>query len=343
MMFRLVIRLIVFCLFASFPAWAQRVSGRPATSQFANTPVQTGISSQNFQQNPSGFLRSPHIGTPEPSATFHLHGPGGQIIIQNSTSFRHPSRSHILHSTGPGKTTLLNARREPSGAHTARPPTHRGFPRHKGVLIIEIPRTLVETRVTTQLVPLVPGENLSGVETEGRYTQWDLPRKSAKHVAPFDPTPREVVERMLELAGVKRDDVVYDLGSGDGRIVIAAAKKYGVKAVGFEIDPGLVKLSRENIRKEGLENLIEIRQEDFTQADLSAATVVTLYLSFDGNLRLIPLLQRQLKPGTRVVSYHFDMGDWQPKIVEAYRDSAGEVHTLYLWLISGPFVFSEKR
>lgn len=92
-----------------------------------------------------------------------------------------------------------------------------------------------------------------------------------------------------------------------------------------------------------MEDLIKIRQEDFTRADLSAATVVTLYLSFDGNLRVRPLLLRQLKPGTRVVSYHFDMADWQPKIVERYRDSAGEVHTLYLWLISSPFVFSENR
>jgi len=131
--------------------------------------------------------------------------------------------------------------------------------------------------------------------------------------------------------------------AGDGRVVIAAAKKYGVKAVGFEIDPGLVKLARENVRNEGVERLVEIRQQDFLTADLSPATVVTLYLSYDGNLALRPQLMRQLKPGARIVSYTFDMGDWQPKIFEAYRDAAGESHALYLWEIGGPVVFSDLR
>ncbi len=87
--------------------------------------------------------------------------------------------------------------------------------------------------------------------------------------------------------------------------------------------------------------LVEIRQQDFLTADLSSATVVTLYLSYDGNLALRPQLMRQLKPGTRIVPYTFDMGDWQPKIVEAYRDAAGESHTLYLWEIGAPLVFSD--
>ena len=91
---------------------------------------------------------------------------------------------------------------------------------------------------------------------------------------------------MLAIAAVKKGDVVYDLGSGDGRVVIAAAKKYGVKAVGFEIDPGLVKLAQENVRQQGVEKLVEIRQQDFMTADLSKATVVTLYLSYDGNAAL---------------------------------------------------------
>jgi len=161
-------------------------------------------------------------------------------------------------------------------------------------------------------------------------------------LAPFDPTPQEVVERLLVLAGVKKGDVVYDLGSGDGRITIAAAKKYGVKAVGFEIDAGLVKLARENVRKEGVEDLVQIRQQDFTKADLSQATVVTLYLSQDGNAAVKPVLQRQLKPGARVVSYTFDMGDWPPKVVETYRDAAGDSHLLYLWEIPAPPVYSEN-
>jgi SAM-dependent methyltransferase len=166
--------------------------------------------------------------------------------------------------------------------------------------------------------------------------------RSPGQLAPFDPTPHEVVERMLTLAGVKKGDVVYDLGSGDGRIAIAAAKKYGAKSVGFEIDPGLVKLARENVRKEGVEDLVQIRQQDFTKADLSPATVVTLYLSQDGNAAVKPLLQRQLKPGARVVSYTFDMGDWPPKVVETYRDASGDSHLLYRWDIPEPPVYSEN-
>lgn len=152
--------------------------------------------------------------------------------------------------------------------------------------------------------------------------------------APYDPTPQGVVERMLMLAEVKKGDVLYDLGAGDGRIVIAAAKKYGVKAVGFEIDPGLVKLARENVRKQGLEKLVEIRQQDFLNADLSGASVVTLYLSYDGNQALRGHLADQLKPGARIVSYTFDMGDWPAKITESYRDSAGDLHMMYLWQIA---------
>ncbi len=145
---------------------------------------------------------------------------------------------------------------------------------------------------------------------------------------------------MLALAAVKRGDVVYDLGAGDGRVVIAAARKYGVKAVGFEIDPGLVKLARENVRKQGVEKLVQIRQEDFMNVDLSPATVVTLYLSYDGNLTLRPKLIRELKPSARVVSYTFDMGDWQPKIAESYRDAGGNIHMLYLWRMADPLAFT---
>jgi SAM-dependent methyltransferase len=215
---------------------------------------------------------------------------------------------------------------------------HPHFFRHPGVLIFGFPGFIGTTITTTQFVPAggwteqrmagnPPGD--TGVRLPG---QW----------APFDPSPPEVVERMLALAGVKKSDLVYDLGSGDGRVVIAAAKKYGVKAVGFEIDPGLVKLARENVQREKLENLVEIRQQDFMTADLSKATVVTLYLSYDGNLALRPKVTRELKPGSRVVSYAFDMGDWQPKVMETYRDAAGDTHLLYLWQISESLLYSES-
>jgi tRNA A58 N-methylase Trm61 len=160
-------------------------------------------------------------------------------------------------------------------------------------------------------------------------------------LAPFDPTPQEVVERMLVLAGIQKGDVVYDLGAGDGRVVITAAKNYGVRAVGYESDPGLAKLARENVRKQGVEESVEIREQDFMSADLSRATVVTLYLSQDGNLALRSKLLRELRPEARVVSYTFDMGDWQPKIVESYRDAGGDRHMLYLWQMSKPLAFSD--
>ena len=148
-----------------------------------------------------------------------------------------------------------------------------------------------------------------------------------KKIVPFVPTPQEVVDKMVELGGVKKGDVVYDLGSGDGRIVVTAAKK-GAKAVGFEIDGDLVKQSRDNIRKAGVQDQAEIRQQDILTVDLSAATVVTMYLLPDVNLQLRPNILSQLKPGSRVVSHAFDMGDWKPDRIERV-----EGRTLYLWTI----------
>ena len=148
-----------------------------------------------------------------------------------------------------------------------------------------------------------------------------------KKIVPFVPTPQEVVDKMIELAGVKKGDLVYDLGSGDGRIVVTAAKK-GAKAVGFEIDGDLVKQSRDNIRKAGVQEQAEIRQQDILTVDLSAASVVTMYLLPDVNLQLRPNILSQLKPGSRVVSHAFDMGDWKPDRIERV-----EGRTLYLWTI----------
>jgi cyclopropane fatty-acyl-phospholipid synthase-like methyltransferase len=148
-----------------------------------------------------------------------------------------------------------------------------------------------------------------------------------KKIVPFVPSPQEVVDKMVEVAGVKTGDVVYDMGSGDGRIVIAAAKK-GARAVGFEIDGDLVKESRENIRKAGVDKMAEIRQQDILTVDFSPATVVTMYLLPDVNLKLKPNLLKQLKPGSRVVSHSFDMGDWKPNKVERM-----DGRTIYLWII----------
>ena len=149
----------------------------------------------------------------------------------------------------------------------------------------------------------------------------------SKKIVPFVPSPQEVVDKMVELGGVKPGDVVYDLGSGDGRIVIAAAKR-GANAVGFEIDGDLVKQSRENIRAAGVQDSAEIRQQDILTVDLSQASVVTMYLLPDVNLKLKPNLLSQLKPGSRVVSHSFDMGDWKPDKAERV-----EGRTIYLWII----------
>ena len=150
-------------------------------------------------------------------------------------------------------------------------------------------------------------------------------------IVPYVPTPQEVVERMLELAQVKKGDVLYDLGSGDGRIVVTAAKKYGVRAIGFEIDPARIKEATENIKKAGVGHLVEIRQQDIRTVDLSPASVLTMYLLPEVNLMIRPNIWKQMKPGSRVVSHDFDMSEWKPLKTENMKDSSNWDHTLYLW------------
>ena len=133
---------------------------------------------------------------------------------------------------------------------------------------------------------------------------------------------------MLELARVGPKDVVYDLGSGDGRIVIAAAKRHGARGVGIDIDPERIKEARENARKAGVANRAEFREGDLFAADLREASVVTLYLLPSLNLKLRPKLLAELKPGTRIVSHDFDMGDWAPE-----ETIAVDGKTVYLWTI----------
>jgi len=129
----------------------------------------------------------------------------------------------------------------------------------------------------------------------------------------FVPTPPDVVDAMLKLAKVTPTDVVYDLGSGDGRIVIAAAKTYGARGVGIDIDPERVREATANARANGVADKVTFRTEDFFTADISPATVVTLYLSGPVNSRLKGKLMNELKPGTRIVSHAFDLGDWKPQ------------------------------
>jgi len=158
-------------------------------------------------------------------------------------------------------------------------------------------------------------------------------RPTEPYLAPYVVTSQEVVEEMLRLAGVGKDDLVYDLGSGDGRIVITAARLYGARGVGVELDPELVRRARDNARRANVSHLVEFRQQDLMTVDLSLATVVTLYLGREANLKLRPRLRAQLRPGARVVSHEFDMGDWGPSAILRVRDESSGFRTLYLWRI----------
>jgi len=145
---------------------------------------------------------------------------------------------------------------------------------------------------------------------------------------PFVPTPDTAVSAMLKLAGVGKDDVVYDLGSGDGRIVIAAARRYGAHGVGIDIDPARIAEGERNARAAGVADRVRFVRQDLFDADITDATVVTLYLLPRLNLRLRPKLLADLKPGTRVVSYGFDMGEWAPE--RSVEVGSSVVH---LWIV----------
>ncbi len=157
------------------------------------------------------------------------------------------------------------------------------------------------------------------------------PKKTRRPDVIFVPTPQNVVDKMLELAEVTKDDIVYDLGCGDGRIVVTAAQKYGCKAIGYDIDPKRIQESRENVEKNNVANLVQIEQEDIFTLDLSKANVITLYLLPDLNVKLIPQLQK-LKPGSRIVSHDFAMRGVTPEQVVDLTSDEDEVgHTIYLW------------
>ncbi len=147
----------------------------------------------------------------------------------------------------------------------------------------------------------------------------------------FVPTPQEVVDKMLELAKVKREDIVYDLGCGDGRIVVTAAKRYGCRGKGYDIDPQRVIESMANVRKNGVENLVHIEQKDIFTLDLSEASVITLYLLSSLNVKLLPQLEK-LKPGVRIVSHDFDMqGIVTPDTTVTVDSGDYTHHTIYMW------------
>lgn len=145
---------------------------------------------------------------------------------------------------------------------------------------------------------------------------------------PYVPTPRAVVDRMLAIANVNKNDILYDLGSGDGRIVITAAQKYGTRGIGIDINPRRIEEANANAQKAGVTKLVEFRQQDLFETDLSKATVVTLYLLPEINIKLRSKLLKELKPGTRIVSHAFDMGEWKPQQKELVNGKL-----IYYWVV----------
>jgi len=190
---------------------------------------------------------------------------------------------------------------------------------HKGIW-----RSAIVPALAAFLAACSPGDHGSA---NGERSAGDAPLR--KPDVRFEPTPAPVVTAMLDLAGVTGDDVVYDLGSGDGRIPIAAARSRGARAVGIEIDPKLVARARRNAEAAGVADRVEFRTADLFEADLGDATVVTLFLFPDVNLKLRSKLQRELRPGTRIVSHWHSMGDWQAdRIVQI------QGRPLYLWTVT---------
>jgi ribosomal protein L11 methylase PrmA len=172
--------------------------------------------------------------------------------------------------------------------------------------------------VATVLVAALPGASVVAAQ--------DAPTRRPDVI--YVPTPEAVVEAMLQVAGVTKNDIVYDLGCGDGRIPVTAARKYGARGIGIDIDPQRIKEANENVAKNNVGDRVTIVQGDLFEQDLSKATVVTLYLLPSLNVKLMPKLMKELRPGTRVVSHAFDMGDWKPE-----KELDVEGRKVYYWTI----------
>jgi methylase of polypeptide subunit release factors len=161
---------------------------------------------------------------------------------------------------------------------------------------------------------------------------------------PYVPTKEIIVDEMLKMADVNGDDLLYDLGSGDGRIPITAAKRFGTKGVGVDLNPLRIQEANARAERENVTDKVEFIEGNIFEVDFSEATVVTLYLLPQVNMKLRPKIL-DLKPGTRIVSHNYDMGDWEPKKVKKIETSNGFVHTIYYWEVpeKGKEQYSEKR
>ena len=179
---------------------------------------------------------------------------------------------------------------------------------------------------------LVASGLLGKVELPG--SNWATAQEN-RSLAPYVPTPQDVVDRMLTLAGVTEEDTIYDLGCGDGRIVITAASRFGARGVGIDFDPQRIAESNANAARANVEHLVKFIEQNAMQVDVSDATVVTLYLLSSSNEKLRPILTRQLRPGARIVSHAFSMGNWTADTIDRFEDARGNTRTLYLWRHDG--------
>jgi SAM-dependent methyltransferase len=176
----------------------------------------------------------------------------------------------------------------------------------------------------------------TGVVTIGIVASLSGQGTQNRSLAPFVGTPLDVVERMLRLARTGPGDLVYDIGCGDGRIVIMAAQKFGARGVGIDIDPTVLARAEADAKAAGVADRVTFRHQDAMTVDVSDATVVTLYLLAASNAKLRPILTARLRPGARIVTHNYPLGgDWEPSVVDNFTDAAGMMRTVYLWNADG--------
>jgi len=192
--------------------------------------------------------------------------------------------------------------------------------------------TTVELRLATPLLITLCAAASAVAQSSFSPAQQETPGSYLEKIVPYVPTPPEIVEKMLKMAKVGPDDTVYDLGSGDGRIVIMAAQKFGARAVGVELDPDLFKQSFDRVKELGLADQVTILHENMFQINVRRATVVTLYLLTSVNERLRPQLEKQLRSGTRVVSHDFPVLGWEPEKSEQVISKNEVTHRIYLYI-----------
>ncbi|MBN2200262.1 MAG: class I SAM-dependent methyltransferase [Candidatus Aminicenantes bacterium] len=256
--------------------------------------------------------------SPEPSAAVSPGVEAGEISIRNVTSEAVEYEIREADAQGPAKKMIV----KPGGIH-----------RLNAAAPLDVSFERAGRKLEHRLFPGKPysfrNDHNDLLEIYEGSHGW----QEVEDLAPFVPTPMEVVDRMLELAGLEADDVLYDLGCGDGRIVITAARTYGCRGVGIDIDPARIRESKAGARRNGVRGLVEFREADAMKVDISRATVVTLYLLPESNALLRPKFESELEPGTLVISHNYHIPGWEDREVrsEVVKDADGKDHTLFVY------------